>query len=262
MRWVILLSLILCHVNLVFGRSVGPSDALTDHLKRAYDSYNAGVAAQTVGEKEQDFNHALHLYSQLESEPGDGKLLYNIANTYFQLEQYGWAILYYLKAQKLLPRDDRIQFQLALAQARQHLPIDPGNKWKNRLFYWHLKLSQSERIQLFLLLSTVTALLASIWIWRKSGTFRIFTLLTGVGMGVVLFSILHFQYFAPVEGVMVKAFGLYHGPSEEYALVSDEPFIPGTELTVENVVENGLWLKVQTASGRVGYVPSDVIRII
>ncbi|MDP1835532.1 MAG: SH3 domain-containing protein [Chlamydiales bacterium] len=262
MLWRYFTVLCVCCFTFAAAEVVGPSDALGDHLKRAYESYMAGETATTVGEREQHFNRALRLYTQLEAEPGNGRLFYDIGNTYFQLEQYGWSILYYLRAQRLLPRDDRVQFHLTLAQAQQHLPIDPDDKWKNRLFYWHMKLSQSERIQLFVGLAAITALLASFLIWRRSETVKIVTGITTVCSLLVLGSVLYYQYFAPVEGVVVKAFGLYHGPSEDYALVSDEPFTPGTQLTVENVVENGQWLKVETSSGRQGYIPSDVFRLI
>ncbi len=60
---------------------------------------------------------------------------------------------------------------------------------------------------------------------------------------------------------MVKAFGLYHAPAEDSALVSDEPFISGTQVRVHKTVEDG-WLKVIAPDGKSGYVPADVIRII
>ncbi len=246
----------------LLGDAVGSSDALTDHLDRAYDAYHAGEVATTVGAKEQDFNRALRLYSQLEGEPGDGKLYYNIGNTYFQLEQYGWAILYYLRAQRLLPRDDRIQFHLALARAQQNLPLEPESKVKNILFFWHLKLSQSERVKLFIALCALLAIFGSLWLWKCSEIMKILTAIVSVAAAILLSSMLYFHYFAPVDAVIVKAFGLYHGPREDYALVRDEPFAPGTEVKVEKAIDSGTWLKVVAPDGKVGYVPSDVIRII
>jgi tetratricopeptide (TPR) repeat protein len=240
----------------------GPADALSTHLQKADDSYHAGEVATTIGEKELNFLRALRLYSQLEGEPGNGKLYYNIGNTYFQLEQYGWAILYYLRAERLRPRDDRIQFHLTLARAQQGLPLAPENKLKNALFFWHVKLSQTERIQLFIALIALLFFFGSLWLWYRSQAFKILSIMAGLCSALLLSSILYFYYFAPVDAVIVKAFGLYHGPREDYALVSDEPFIPGTEVKVEKVVDNGTWLKIITPEGKVGYVPSDVIRII
>ncbi len=250
-----------CIVSALPAVVVGPADALTDHLERAYQSYQTGVAAQTVEGKEQSFNRALRLYLQLEGEPGDGKLYYNIANTYFQLEQYGWAILYYLRAQQLMPRDDRIQFHLALAQAQQGIAIEPPQKWKQRLFFWHYELSQAERIQAFIAFGIVVLLFASIVVWSPNTYAKRFAGIVTFAWMILLVSLLYFQYWAPVEGVMVKAFGLYHGPAEDYALVNDEPFIPGTQVRIERTAEDG-WLRVTAPDGKSGYVPSDVIRII
>lgn len=241
---------------------LGPTDSLVEHLQRAYDSYHAGEVAQTIEGKEQAFNRALRLYTQLEGEPGDGKLFYNIGNTYFQLEQHGWAILYYLRAQSLRPRDDRISFHLALAQAQQGLSIEAPRPWKQRLFFWHYKLNQSERIQLFSALSFLAFVVASLFIWRSSRLLkRVATVVIGA-WSLVLFSLLYFYYLAPVDGVVVKAFGLYHGPREDYALVSDEPFIPGTRVQIRNVAGDGSWLKVTAPNGKSGYIPSDVVRMI
>ncbi len=241
---------------------VGPSDALTEHLQRAYDSYRAGESAVTIEGKEQAFNRALRLYTQLEGEPGNGKLYYNIGNTYFQLEQYGWAILYYLRAQNLLPRDDRVSFHLALAQAQQGLSIGAPQVWKQRLLFWHYRLNQAERIQIFAALTLLVFLVLSLTLWYATKLLKRITMVVMVAWTAVLLSLLYFFYLAPVDGVIVKAFGLYHGPREDYALVSDEPFIPGTQVRIQNVVDDGTWLKVIAPNGKVGYVPSDVIRII
>lgn len=244
------------------GASVGPSDALTDHLGRAYESYHVGETAQTIEGKEQAFNRALRLYTQLEGEPGNGKLYYNIGNTYFQLEQYGWAILYYLRAQKLLPRDDRVNFHLTLARAEQGIKLEPPQVWKTRLLFWHYKLSQSERIQVFIAFGVLVFLVISWALWNPIPFLKKLAGVFTAAWLLVLASLLYFQYWAPVEAVIVTPFGLYHGPSEDYALVSDEPFIPGTEIRVQKIADDGTWLKVTAPDGKVGYVPADIIRII
>lgn len=242
--------------------SSGAYDTFTTHLERAYDSYMEGDTSDVAGVREQSFNRALKLYSQLEGEPGNGKLYYNIGNTYFQLGKYGWAILYYLKAQQLIPRDDRVQFHLALAQTEQNIPIQPVRKWKQYLFFWHSLLSQSERVQLFVGLLVLFTALLSFWIWTRRPWVGFFAQVSAVMAALVLSSILYFQYFAPIDAVVIRAYGLYHGPGEDYALVQDEPFIPGTQVAVETVVQEGSWAKVKAPNGYVGYVPSDVIRLV
>ena len=186
---------------------IGSSDALSEHLQRAYESYLQGEAATTVSDKEQDFNRALRLFSQLEGEPGNGKLYYNIGNTYYQLEQYGWSILYYLRAQRLLPRDQKVQFLLTMAEAQQNLPITTESRWVSLFFFWHLKMSQVERIQAFMAFCVALLLFGSLFIWYRSGLLKILTALSGIAASVLLVSILYFHYFAPVQAVIVNAFG-------------------------------------------------------
>ncbi|MCC5709535.1 hypothetical protein LH488_27915, partial [Klebsiella pneumoniae] len=58
----------------------------------AYQSYVEGEKAQTIADRKTQFNHALTLYKDLDNKYhpdfGNGKLFYNIANTYFQLGEY------------------------------------------------------------------------------------------------------------------------------------------------------------------------------
>lgn len=247
---------------LLFATVYGTSDTLEKHIELAYQSYRRGDQSEEIEERNAEFNRALKLYLQLEAEPGNGKLFYNIANTYFQLEEYGWAILYYLKAERLLPREARIAHQIELAEAKQSLPIRFSSAWKKRLFFWHFMLSQSERIELFILFIGVSTLSASLLLRKRRFAIELITYLFSIAALVVLFSLLYFHYVAPIKGVVVKPFGLYHGPAESYALVSDQPFIPGTQLKVQAFVEEGRWVQVETEGGDRGYIPSEIFRVI
>ncbi len=238
------------------------ADALQDHLQRADESYRDGETADTIAAREQAFNRALTLYSRLEDEPGNGKLFYNIGNTYYQLGEYGWAILYYLKGLQLLPRDDLLRFHLSLAQAEQGLPVEAINPVTDKLLFWHRLLAQHEKIYLALSLLALAVLLTSLWIWIPIDSLKVASTLVSIATGAVVLSVVYSQYFAPVQAVVVQSFGLYHGPSEEAALVEDVPFIPGTAVNVIEATEDGSWLKIYSPQGKTGYLPADVTRII
>ena len=68
--------------------------------------YSQGVSAATVAGQSAAFNAALDEFLGLEAAGnpvfGSGKLYYNIGNTYFQLEEYPRAILYYARAERLM----------------------------------------------------------------------------------------------------------------------------------------------------------------
>lgn len=69
----------------------------------------------------QNYAHALDIYLILEKENYESAPLYfNIGNCYFKQGKLGYAILYYLRAQKLSPRDSDISTNLEFA--RQFMP--------------------------------------------------------------------------------------------------------------------------------------------
>lgn len=57
----------------------------------------------------------------------NGYLYYNLGNTYVRMGKFGPAILNYVRAQKLIPRDENLQANLSFAiqQTSDKLPIPP-----------------------------------------------------------------------------------------------------------------------------------------
>ena len=127
--------------------------------------YASGEVAKTIDARQKAFNQALDLYLALEHDYhpsfGNGRLYYNIGNTYYQLGQYPWAILYYERALALAPRDERVRQNLVLAQEKLSLPhAEPINAFAT-LFAWHSNLSLPERLQLFFVCGMISLLFCS-----------------------------------------------------------------------------------------------------
>ena len=238
------------------------AEGLQTQLNEAYASYMQGANADTVPEQEAAFNRALKLYAQLEQEPGNGKLFYNMANIYYELGEYGWAIYYYRQAQQLLPRNDQIRQQLTRTLIKQGLMPPMEKPVAQNVLYWQYKMSQSERILLFVALFSLTLFLASLLVWIRREPVKILFGLVASCSALVLGSILYAQYFAPFEAIVVGAYGIYHAPSEESAIVSGEPLIPGTSIEVRAMIDDGSWLRISTPSGQTGYLPSEAARIV
>ncbi len=238
------------------------ADGLQTQLNEAYASYMQGANADIVSEQQEAYNRALRLYGQLEQEPGNGKLFYNIANTYYELGEYGWAIYYYRLAQQLLPRNDQIRQQLTRTLVKQSLPTPVEQPVVQNVLYWQYKMSQPERVLLFIALLGATFLIASLYVWVRREPIKILVGVLGTCSAIVLGSILYIQYFAPTQAIVVEAYGLYHTPSEESAIVSGEPLIPGTSLQVHDILDDGTWLKVVTPTGQMGYLPSEAARVV
>jgi tetratricopeptide (TPR) repeat protein len=84
-------------------------------------SHDSAFAAANQLYEEQEYISARESYLELVERNYESAALYfNIGNCYFKERKFGYAILYYLKAQRLSPGDDEIETNLKFA--RQFMP--------------------------------------------------------------------------------------------------------------------------------------------
>jgi len=230
-------------------------------LKEGDESYSRGLTAKTFGERGQAFNAALSYYLEL-SPRTSGKLEYNIANTFFQLEQYPLALLHYYRAYHLMPRDTRVWTQIAETQKKLGISqiSDPG-VFRKLFFFQHL-LSFPERLQIFSAVTLLAFLFGSCYIWFPISWMKRWFWLAGMVSATLLISLFYSWYFEPIEGVMLQPSTLNRDAGLEYARVLDTPIPSGTKVEVVEIREGGRWLKVVAPDGVLGYVPYNSIRMI
>lgn len=235
-------------------------------IQEANESYIAGERAETVSKRKEAFNHALSLYKQAEAESypefSNGKLYYNIANTYFQLEEYPWAILYDYKALQLRPDDERIQRNLDIALDKAGVFKQNEESVFQRIFFWHNSIPLPKRLQIIFILSTLLLVVISIYIWNRNTNWK--KVIYFVGFVWVLFfgSVLYSRYFSSIDGVIVNPTLLFLGAGSEYAAVTDQPVISGSKVQVLEILQDGKWVKVMTTSGKIGYIPNTSLQVI
>ncbi len=111
----------------------------------------AGQAADS-GQAAELYNKALLRYKRL-TRTGlrNGKLYYNIGNTYFRLHDLGRAILNYRLAGQYLPDDQNLEKNLTFALSRQPDEIIPRQRQRimKTLLFWHYDLSSRTRWFIF-----------------------------------------------------------------------------------------------------------------
>lgn len=243
------------------GVEADPSET----IQEAYASYQSGEKASTISQRKEAFNHALALYTQLaESNPtyGDGKLYYNIANTYFQLGEYPWAIFYYYRALSLRPTDEKVKHNLNVSLKKLNLSQASEPTAFQNLIFFHTYFSLPERLQLFFILGLIVLACASVYIWQRQKWLAYALLGLALCWLAILLSVGYTRYFSPIEGVVVNSTALYKDAGEQYAKASDQPILGGVKVRVLDILPEGKWLKIYTPSGEVGYVPFTVIRVI
>jgi hypothetical protein len=235
-------------------------------LKKAFDAYGEGENAKTVYQRKLAFNYALDLYTGLEKEYepiyGNGKLYYNIGNTYFQLEEYPWATLYYYRTLKLMPRDERTRSNLSITQNKLGITIKENPSLLSKIFFLQSQYSLPERLRVFFILAVLLLVMISFYIWRPQHWQKSILIILLIGSLIMLSSVLFTRYFSPIEAVMVQSSTLYRDAGEQYAHVSENPILAGNKVVVLRVLQDGEWLKILTPEGEIGYVKNAVIRII
>ena len=213
------------------------------------------------------FNSALTSFLQLERslhpEEGNGRLYYNIANAYYQLEDYPMAVYYYNRALKLNPTNSNARYNLSLTLEKLNLkPSSWENSIFQEIFFFHYDFSLSERLSLFFFFALAAFLFISLLIWRGWRWLQFVVLALGMAALLLFCSLIYTRYFAPIEGILVHAAILYRDAGEQYAKAVDKPLAPGQKVEILDQRRNGQWVKILTPDGSLGYVKQDSIRVI
>lgn len=235
-------------------------------IQSAETNYAAGERGKTIAERKEAFNQALTDYLQLsqsfQPDEGNGKLYYNIGNTYFQLGEYPLAIYYYEKALSLNPRDEKIASNLTLTLDKLGSPHKKEDSTFQQIFFFHHYLSVPERRTLFFFFSLLTFIALSLVIWFRQRLLQYLAILFGGVALVLLGSLLYTQYMSPMEAILVQPAFLFRDAGEEYAKVEDKPLSAGKKVEVLDIKQRGLWIKILTPEGKLGFVKKDSLKII
>lgn len=256
----------------IFGIAIGlalffvPGRSGDARLKEAEASYHEGELAATIASRKAAFNKALELYlaaeEQYEPRFGSGKLYFNIGDTYFQLEEYAWAELYYLRAKALMPRNGKVDGNLALARNKLSLPNDSNSSAFASVFFFHYYLSLPEQLQLLFLFILAALLFYSISLWTNLRGIKTCIAISLFLLTIMLLSVGYTRYISPVEAVLVKSSDLYRDAGTEYAKVGERPLAGGTVVQVLEVRPDGKWFKILSPKGDLGYAPQEAIRLV
>lgn len=252
---IMVVALLFCSVLWMFYRPA------SNQIQQAEASYHSGEIADTIHARSEAFNQALKLFSDLDKQYhptyGTGKLYYNLGNTYYQLNQYPWAILYYLKAESLMPRDEKILRNLELA--RQRLGITAPKSSLIKIITRPPYMSLPEYLQLFFLITFISIMLFSAWIWNRSNGLRNSVMLTSLIAALIMTHLLVIRYLSPVEGVLLHAVELRKDAGTQFALVDSKPIPAGTVVTILETSPNDTWVKITTPSS-FGYIERNKVQ--
>lgn len=214
------------------------------------------------------FNEAIELYKKVIANGFESsELYYNLGNAYFKTKDYASAILYYEKAKKLDPSNEKIQFNIQVANARiidkiEELPLPFYKKWLNEFRLWFSIDTWAiiSVVTLFLFFLLISAyLLANVISIRKvtfwaSAVFLLFAMLSGINAYSQYHSIKQSS-----EGIIFEpTVNVKSSPENN----SQDIFVihEGTKVQITDKV--GTWIEVKIANGSDGWVPETAVERI
>jgi tetratricopeptide (TPR) repeat protein len=189
----------------------------------------------------------------------NGKLIYNIGNIYFLLDDIGRAILNYRRAEQFIPNDPNLVKNLSYARSmrQDELDIKDQEKILQTLFFFHYDLGIQTRLILFGIFYLSLWMIAAIKIFSKRpftswvlGFTFLFTLLFGGSLFVE-----SKQSSMNTIGVVLSPEVIgRQGDAESYQTSFEESLHAGTEFTL--LEDRGAWWQIELPDGRSSWIPA------
>jgi len=257
------------------GSSAGAQNPTADFTASLKADFEQALADFDRGQnlQRQDADRARILFrsaaQRFESIAGagvvNGRLYFNLGNAYLQAGDVGKAILYYRRAQRLIPGDVMLEDNLAVARSRCLTSIAPTRRSAllRSAFSWHYSTARSTRLGVGVLLYLV------FWVLMMIRSFVRKTAVTGI---VVVAGLLAAGCFCSVavgdwaerrsppgvvtgmDVVVVK------GPGSGYQRQFVQPLQPGAEFTL--VQQRGGWWQIELPDGQSGWVEGSEAELI
>ncbi len=197
-----------------------------------------------------------------------GALYFNMGNCYYKLGDLGHAILFYERAQKLIPGDEDVQFNLGLVndsivdQIEKQQDFFLLRFWRGFLFLLH----KTTLLALIGALYGITILFLILWLLARKDIIRLASRRLAVTFGV-LFLVFGFTFLARlhdektrVEAVIladkvdVMSAPLAQGGTEVFVLHA------GTKVRLDR--QRDEWVEIILPDRKVGWVKKDVLEVI
>jgi len=197
-----------------------------------------------------------------------GALYFNIGNTYFKLGDLGHAILYYERAQRLLPRDADVRANIELARSLTADEITPLPRfWLFRVVGWWVHLVSKSALALIVAFGYLVGMGGVVITILRRGTVLADWgrwIAVGGAAIVVIFGVnltaLELGIGRPEEAVvMAEEVPVHSAPSDDEELLVFEVH-EGTKVRIER--RAGEWLEVVLEDGKVGWVRAEVVEVI
>jgi len=206
------------------------------------------------------YQKAADIYeSLLASKVENGHLHYNLGNTYIRMGKKGKAILAYLKAKSLLPRDEDVQANLNYAIYETVDKLDWNRSVNGRsLFLWVDDATFEEHLMILLMVNIVFWLAMGIWVCQRN---RVMDVSRKFLLGALLLTLAATGFRWQLEThwdygvVLQEKIQIRSEPDKDRVALFE--LHEGAVVKIEEEKSN--WYKITLPNGETGWVPIDAI---
>lgn len=191
----------------------------------------------------------------------NGQLFYNLGNSYIRLGKIGPAILNYIRAQKLIPRDENLQANLnfAIQQTRDKITLPQPNAL-GTLFFWVNDLNLNENIKLAFYINLSFWLVLTAWFYFRSDLLKLArnSLLSLLLVAIIAIGVkLHLESDFKIGVVLGKKVSVKSGL--DLSNVTLFELHEGALVTITD--ERRDWIEIRLDPKQKGWVPKNSIGI-
>ena len=242
---------------------------LSEHLSSAEKAFRLGVSLdQTDPSVAHDqYERALLYYERLAREEGvrNGRLYYNIANSYFRLGDLGRAIVNYKRAALYIPQDENLKQNLEYARSRRvdRIELEERARIFKTLFFLHYDVPSRIRLAIFAAAFTAVWALAVLVLFVRLPAIRTLLVVSSVVCGLFLVSILveAVQAARNPEGVVTAREVIARkGAADTYQPSFTEALHAGTEFTA--LERRPGWIHIELGNSSRGWIPESAGELV
>jgi len=250
---------------LALGGRVASAESMdrTQVFQEASRFFQEASRAQDQTQSAELYRKAMIRFEKLVQDGvSNGKLYYNLGNTYFRLHDLGRAILNYRRALAYLPDDDNLRQNLRFAERQQPDRIEPQQETMiaKALLFWHYDFSARFRLILLAMANGTLWGVLAIALYRRKMPWAP-VLAASLLVLMMSGSLAYDRFWRQAKGVIVAVEAVARkGDGAAYELSFSEPLHAG--LTFSLVEKRGEWLYIELGDGRRCWVPSESAEMI
>lgn len=245
-------------VSLVAGSAFAQESSATSLMAKANERFERGEYAEAAQQYE----------ALVDQGYSDAALYLNLGNAYFESGDMGRAILMYLRAQELSPRESDVRDNLELAHtmAVDHIAAERDTLVESVSHFVRLWVTPGELGAAALLLWMLTgAAICALVIRRAFPLRRVLRAMTAVAIAATVMSFLllvttiYADPYANTGVVTAAAVEVLSGPGPQYA--GEFSLHSGAQVRVTDSRHG--WIRIELPGGELqGWVPSHAVEIV